>query len=196
MSKEQAFKVKLVGNSGVGKSSIILRYCDNKFDGTLPPTIGIDFKFKQFRHNKAIPVKLSIWDTAGQEKFRTITSMYYKGAHGIVFVYDVSNPTSFQDISKWVDEADAYTNNKKVVKMLVANKIDLLAERKIKKEESELIARKYGMLHCECSAKSSIGIRTAFKILTTKMLEINGALTNSTYQLKSKIPNKQRKCCI
>jgi Ras-related protein Rab-18 len=194
MAHLQTLKIKMVGNSGVGKSSIILRYCDNQYDGTLPPTIGIDFKFKKFVY-KSIPIKLSLWDTAGQEKFRTVTSTYYKGAHGIVFVYDVSNVSSFHDLSKWVDEADAYVNSKTVVKMLVANKIDLQKERKVKKEESELIARKYGMLHCECSAKTTEGIESAFTLLTGKILESNGLLHESPIRLNNKVRKQESWCC-
>jgi Ras-related protein Rab-18 len=194
MTEVHTLKIKMVGNSGVGKSSIILRFCDNQFDTGISPTIGIDYKFKNVVI-KSIPIKLSIWDTAGQEKFRTVTSTYYKGAHGIVFVYDVSNPTSFAEVSKWVEEADAYVNNKTVVKMLIANKIDLTSERKVKKEESELMARKYGMLHCECSAKTTEGIELAFTLLAEKILEINGILRDKTISLNSPQQNSKSGCC-
>ena len=193
----QTIKLKLIGDSGVGKSSIILRYCDNEFDPTMPPTIGVDYKHKNVIIN-TVPIKMSIWDTAGQEKFRTVTSTYYKGAHGICFVFDVSRKDTFENISKWVLEADSYINSKVVVKLLIANKIDLQTERVVSKTESENLAREYGMLYCECSAKTTEGISKAFELLASNILEANGIVTkpmnNKTLSSINK-PEEKQSCC-
>lgn len=95
------FKILLIGNSSVGKSSLLLRFSDNIFHETFLPTIGVDFKIRTIEQAGSI-IKLQMWDTAGQEKFRTITSAYYKGAQGIVLVFDVTDRKSFDDIKNWL----------------------------------------------------------------------------------------------
>jgi Ras-related protein Rab-1A len=124
------FKLLLIGNSSVGKSSLLLRFSDNIFSEryhfylfSFLPTIGVDFKIRTFESSGST-VKLQIWDTAGQERFKTITASYYKGAHGIILVYDITDRQSFKDIENWLAEVDKY-GNENVVKMLVGNKSDL-----------------------------------------------------------------------
>jgi small GTP-binding protein len=95
------FKTLLIGNSSVGKSSLLLRFSDNLFQESFYPTIGVDFKIRTFEHEGSV-VKLQMWDTAGQEKFKTITSAYYKGAQGIILVFDLCDRKSFQDIQNWI----------------------------------------------------------------------------------------------
>ena len=195
MTEQQSnIKLKMVGNSGVGKSSIILRYTENKFDESLPPTIGIDYRCKSIVV-KSIPVKLSIWDTAGQEKFRTVTSTYYKGAHAIAFVYDVANKKSFEDIIKWAEEADTYVNSKSVVKMIIANKVDLESQRVVSKTESEMFARKFDMLHCECSAKTTVGVDLAFNLVCEKIIEINGITPSTGIEVLNKEKEGSNSSC-
>jgi Ras-related protein Rab-1A len=94
------FKVVLVGNSCVGKSSIVIRYADNDFSDVFLATIGVDFRFKSFMLNGE-SVKLQIWDTAGQEKFRTITSSYYRGAHALMIVFDITDMQSYLDATTY-----------------------------------------------------------------------------------------------
>lgn len=134
------FKLLLIGNSSVGKSSLLLRFSDNIFSeryllayGSFLPTIGVDFKIRTFDLNGST-VKLQIWDTAGQERFKTITSSYYKGAHGIILVYDITDRQSFKDIENWLAEVDKF-GNENVVKLLVGNKSDLENNRAVKTEE-------------------------------------------------------------
>ncbi len=117
----------LIGNSAVGKSSLLLRFSDNIFSESFLPTIGVDFKIRTFDlSGKA--VKLQIWDTAGQERFKTITSSYYKGAHGIILVYDITDKQTFKDVENWLQEVDKYANEN-VIKLLVGNKCDLESNR-------------------------------------------------------------------
>jgi Ras-related protein Rab-18 len=116
-------KILIIGESGVGKSSLLLRFTDDLFDPSMAATIGVDFKVKTLTvdGNRA---KLAIWDTAGQERFRTLTPSYYRGAQGAILVYDATSYDSFRKLDVWLNELDTFANKTDMVKMLVANKID------------------------------------------------------------------------
>ena len=125
-NREYDYLIKLViiGNSSVGKSSVLLRFSDDQFSESYLTTIGVDFRFKTLNIDGR-RVKLQIWDTAGQERFRTITNAYYKGADGIVLVYDITNLPSFEDIERfWLNEVESYAE-KDVELLLLGNKSDL-----------------------------------------------------------------------
>ncbi|XP_042536276.1 ras-related protein Rab-18-like isoform X2 [Dipodomys spectabilis] len=116
-------KILIIGESGVGKSSLLLRFTDDTFDPELAATIGVDFKVKTISvdGNKA---KLAIWDTAGQERFRTLTHSYYRGAQGVILVYDVTRRGTFVKLDNWLNELETYSTRNDIVNMLVGNKID------------------------------------------------------------------------
>lgn len=159
------FKILLLGDSGVGKSSIILRYIDNMFSSNLMNSIGVDFKLKNINvDNKK--VKLQIWDTAGQERFRTITTSYYKGAQAIIIVYDVTEKDSFDHLKNWLSDIDKFAKEG-VMKILVGNKCDLEQKRVVQQEEGREFARKLNIEFLETSAKDSHNINELF-ISTTK----------------------------
>ena len=122
---DHLFKLLLIGDAGVGKSSILLRFTDDTFDEHLQSTIGVDFKVKM-RTIAGKRVKMTIWDTAGQERFRTLTSSYYRGAQGIMLTYDVTRRQTFDNLNQWLQEVDVYTpgGGRDVVKVLVGNKVD------------------------------------------------------------------------
>ena len=172
---DSLIKLLLIGDSGVGKSCLLLRFAENSFTTSFITTIGIDFKIKKMRIRDA-NVKLQIWDTAGQERFRTITSAYYRGAMGIVLVYDVTDANSFKNIRNWMKNIEQHASTS-VVKGLVGNKSDV-SERVISKEQGEALAREYGIpLFRETSAKTGQGVEdmlTSFativydKVSTTK----------------------------
>ena len=136
MSKSEylyLFKVVLVGNSCVGKSSIVIRYADDEFSDVFLATIGVDFRFKSFMLDGE-NVKLQIWDTAGQEKFRTITSSYYRGAHALMIVFDITDPQSYEDaVGYWFEEIKNSCPPQTQI-LLVGNKSDLENQRKIPRE--------------------------------------------------------------
>ena len=117
------FKVLLIGNSGVGKSSLLLRFADDVFNDNFMPTIGVDFKIRTVDVDQKT-IKLQIWDTAGQERFKTITSSYYKGAHGIIVTYDITDRESFSKVSEWMREVDKHAQEN-ISRILVGNKKDL-----------------------------------------------------------------------
>jgi len=154
------FKLLLIGNSAVGKSSLLLRFSDNIFNESFLPTIGVDFKIRTFDLNNKT-VKLQIWDTAGQERFKTITSSYYKGAHGIILTYDITDKQSFRDIDTWLTEVEKHASEN-VNKLLVGNKCDLESNRQVPYEEGKALAEKLGIKFIETSAKNSINVENAF----------------------------------
>lgn len=161
------FKTVVIGNSSVGKSSLILRFSDNTFQESFYPTIGVDFKIKTFEHEGSV-VKLQMWDTAGQEKFKTITSAYYKGTQGIILVFDLCDKKSFQDIQNWIREVERY-NNRETVKVLVGNKCDLVGDRQVTREEAETFASNEGMIYMEASAKSNKNVENIFTKISGEM---------------------------
>ena len=163
-------KILIIGESSVGKSSLLLRFVDDKFDAEQPATIGVDFKVKtvEIDGNR---VKLAIWDTAGQERFRTLTPSYYRGAQGVICVYDVSNRGSFDKLSHWLNELDTYATKTDIVKMLVGNKVDKQADRTVVREEGLRFARRNHMLFIEASAKNRENVACAFEELVEKIIQ-------------------------
>jgi len=161
------FKILLIGDSGVGKTSLLFRYVDGVFNPEFQSTIGVDFKITTLgvdgRH-----VKMQLWDTAGQDRFRNIVASYYRGAHGIVLVYDVSNPQSFESIQTWLDEATVYLHSE-VPKLLVGNKIDQ-PQREVSTEVAEAFATKHGMDFIETSAKSEFHVKELFEQMVRGIL--------------------------
>ena len=163
------FKMLLIGNSSVGKSSLMLRFAENIYHDTFLPTIGVDFKIRTFELGGKT-VKLQIWDTAGQERFKTITSSYYKGAHGVVLTYDITNRSSFNDIDTWLVEVEKHASPK-INKLLVGNKCDLEGQRQVTYEEGKKKAEELGVKFIETSAKDSINVETAFFTMAGEIKE-------------------------
>ncbi|CAF0811172.1 unnamed protein product [Rotaria sp. Silwood1] len=163
-------KILIIGESGVGKSCLLLRFTDDTFHTEMPATIGVDFKVKQLEVDEN-RVKLAIWDTAGHERFRTLVPAYYRGAHGAILVYDVCNRNSFQQLDRWIAELDTFSTKLNIIKMLVGNKIDCQDSREITREEGAKFARKYSMLFIETSARTREGVQIAFEELVQKILQ-------------------------
>ncbi|XP_031561626.1 ras-related protein Rab-10-like [Actinia tenebrosa] len=163
------FKLLLIGDSGVGKTCIIFRFADNTFNPSFISTIGIDFKIKTLEIGGK-KIKLQIWDTAGQERFHTITTAYYRGAMGIILVYDVTSEKSFSNISKWLKKIEDHANED-VKRMLIGNKCDVPPEKRvISTERGEQLASYHSITFMETSALSNINIEKAFLTLTEEIL--------------------------
>lgn len=120
-------KILIIGESGVGKSSLLLRFTEGNFDPEQTLTIGVDFKTKRLTID-GNTVKLAIWDTAGQERFRTLTPSYYRDAQGAILVFDVSSHSTFSKLETWLSELDTYSTKSNIVKMIVGNKIDMVSQ--------------------------------------------------------------------
>jgi small GTP-binding protein len=198
-------KILTIGESGVGKTCILLRYTDNKFIKHHLTTIGIDYKTKDVNINGK-SIKLKIWDTAGQERFRNITQQYYKGADGIVLVFDLTDRNSFEKIREWMKQIQSYTQRESIAIVLLGNKCD--ADNKaVSAKEANDIATEYNMKFFETSAMNNINIEESFKQLSTEIMKIKESKNaradatpqNQSQQLKpvDKGEKKEKKkgCC-
>jgi len=161
------FKLLLIGDSGVGKSCLLLRFADDTYTESYISTIGVDFKIRTIELNNKT-IKLQIWDTAGQERFRTITSSYYRGAHGIIVVYDVTDQVSFTNVKQWLQEIDRYACEN-VNKLLVGNKSDLVAKKVVDFNAAKEFADGLGIPFLETSAKNATNVEQAFILMATEI---------------------------
>lgn len=193
------FKLVLIGDSGVGKSCLLLRFADDNFTDSYISTIGVDFRFRTINiENKT--VKLQIWDTAGQERFRTITSAYYRGADGIIMVYDVTSSESFDHVEEWLSEVDRYANEN-TSKLLVGNKADLIEEKQVPEDTAQRFAEKLSIPFLETSAKTATNVDAAFltmakELIKTRVKQNNdGGENNKKVKMTPVKANNKKKCC-
>ncbi|TDH03373.1 hypothetical protein EPR50_G00162320 [Perca flavescens] len=161
------FKLLIIGDSSVGKSSLLLRFADNSFSGSYITTIGVDFKIRTVDIDGE-RVKLQIWDTAGQERFRTITSTYYRNTHGVIIVYDVTNPESFVNVKRWLNEISQNCDN--VCKILVGNKNDDPARKQVDTQDAVRFGESMGVRVFETSAKENVNVEEMFMAFTHMVL--------------------------
>ena len=186
------YKILLLGDSTVGKTCFLLRYTDDTFLDLHMATIGLDYRLKTLILDDHKIVKIQLWDTAGQDKFRAITRNYYKGARGIILFYDVTNIKSYENIKKWINEIkDEISENVSIV--LIANKIDNEQERKITKEQGEKLAGDYNVPFFETSAKTGVGVNESVFYLVQKIIETDPEVKKKGKNLK--IKTKKKKCC-
>ncbi|XP_006654518.1 ras-related protein RABE1c [Oryza brachyantha] len=154
-------KLLLIGDSGVGKSCLLLRFSDGSFTTSFITTIGIDFKIRTIELDGK-RIKLQIWDTAGQERFRTITTAYYRGAMGILLVYDVTDESSFNNIRNWIRNIEQHASDN-VNKILVGNKADMdESKRAVPTAKGQALADEYGIKFFETSAKTNLNVEQVF----------------------------------
>ncbi|XP_010558194.1 PREDICTED: ras-related protein RABC2a-like [Tarenaya hassleriana] len=185
-----SFKILLIGDSGVGKSSLLVSFISSSVED-LAPTIGVDFKIKQLTV-AGKRLKLTIWDTAGQERFRTLTSSYYRGAQGIILVYDVTRRETFINLSDvWAKEIELYSTNQDCVKVLVGNKVDRESDREVSREEGVFLAKELKCLFLECSAKTRENVEQCFEELALKIMEVPSLLEEGSNAVKRNI-SKQK----
>jgi Ras-related protein Rab-1A len=171
---DQLFKLLIIGDSGVGKTCLLTRYTDNIMMDTYTATIGVDFKVKTL-HIDGQAIRLQIWDTAGQERFRTVCRSYYRGAQGIVLVYDVTDLQSFQNVTAaWASEI---TSNAPpdIVKLLVGTKSDLTTYRVVSKESGQDLAKSINALFIEASALDGTNVAEAFETIAKQISKQHAA---------------------
>ncbi|KAL5284741.1 RAB1A family protein [Megaselia abdita] len=172
------FKLLLIGDSGVGKSCLLLRFADDTYTESYISTIGVDFKIRTIELD-AKTIKLQIWDTAGQERFRTITSSYYRGAHGIIVVYDCTDQESFNNVKQWLEEIERYACEN-VNKLLVGNKCDLTTKKVVEHTVASEYANQLGIPFLETSAKNATNVEQAFMTMAAEIKNRVGPPSSST----------------
>ena len=197
MSEDTVYKVLLLGDSSVGKTCFLLRYCDKTFQEAHLSTIGLDYRLKSMTLNNEKNIKLQIWDTAGQDRFRALTKNYYKGANGIILIYDISATQTFENVKIWINQIKEEANPNVII-YLVGNKIDLPPEsRTITEEEGKKMANEYKLLFKEASAKLGTNVNEIFQELVEKIdAEAKPELPPSEQKNKLFGGNeKKKKCC-
>jgi Ras-related protein Rab-8A len=192
------YKILLLGDTSVGKSCLLLRFCDNSFQEAHLTTIGLDFRLKTINLKDDRKVKIQIWDTAGEDRFRSITRNYYKGAKGILLIFDVTDKETFTHVRDWIERIHE-ESPEGITICLVGNKIDMNESRVISNEEGKKIADEFKIPYFETSAKSNIGVEEVFTYLvkevdTIYMNEHKEEVGRKTV-LNQKTKNKKKKCC-
>lgn len=204
---EYIFKIILIGSSGVGKSSILQRYIQKTFNDSYASTIGVDFFMKSINIGEKT-IKLQLWDTAGTEKFRSITTGYYRGADAAFVVFDLSAKSSFKAVSEWIENYYKYKNpdsEKNVV--LIGNKVDLVDKREVTQEEAENYVKDNNIFYFETSAKEGKNIEECFNFMAEKLLEQYENKDNELVKRKDVIRGDnlkenteviigEKKCCL
>ena len=163
------YKILILGDATVGKTSILVRYIDNKFEKDSLATLGVDVKYKYVTlDNKKI--RMNIWDTAGQDRFRNIAKNYFKGPNAVIFVFDVNNKNTLDKIKFWIDNVKE-NSSEDLIEVIVGNKIDIEGKHEVTKEEMESLGEKTGMETFETSAKTGEGINEVFTYLVNQLIQ-------------------------
>lgn len=178
-SHDYSFKLLLIGDSNVGKTSILTQFVDNLYSDCFISTIGVDFKVKTLTIDQLLDgkttrksVKLWIWDTAGQDRFQSITSSYYRGAHGIIVCYDTTSKESFDNITKWISQIEHHsTADRKINTILVGTKSDLVTKRQVLYQTAQEFADSHNMKYIEVSSKTGTNIDLLFNTITQEMTQ-------------------------
>jgi len=197
MNDDSVYKVLILGDSSVGKTCFLLKYTDKVFNEVYMSTIGLDYRLKTLTLKNGKKVKLQIWDTAGQDRFRTITKNYYKGANGIILIYDVTSTETYENVENWISQIKEEASPNVVI-YLVGNKVDMEDKRKVSTEEGQKIADENNLPFIETSAKSDININETFDNLVEKMdsvfsnLEKKDSVAISGNNLNK---DNKKKCC-
>jgi len=166
------YKVVVIGDSSVGKTCIWSRFTRNEFISNSKPTIGVDFGHGEVTLDDGTKVKVQIWDTAGQDRFRALTKGYYRGACAALIVYDVTKAPSFKNVEKWLSELQSNVTDKQIVKMLVGNKSDLKTDREVSTEDARQFSKQHELLFIETSALDGSNIKEAFQQLVQAAHEL------------------------
>ena len=186
-------KLLLIGNAYVGKTLIVQKFIDNTFSKSTVSTIGVDLQSKVIDINGK-KVKYLIWDTAGEDRMKTMTYSYYRGCHVILVVFDVTERKSFQNVTTWVECIDKFAKSN-VLRILVGNKTDLKDKRVVSTEEGKELAAQNGLKYYEISALTITGLHEMFEDVAKEYVEIYEQKAYKNFQLK-KIENpKKRRCC-
>ena len=189
-------KIITLGETAVGKSSFIIRYAQDKFSSNYISTLGLDYRQRKIKLEDGREINLRLFDTAGQERYKSISVNLIKKANGILLIYDITNKDSFNSIGKWMESIDEVSSaNTKVI--LVGNKIDMEGERQVTKEEGERRAKEYNIPFYETSCKDGININEVFSRITKEILNKKGNIEDNSKgeKLNNYKKNKKSTCC-
>ena len=201
---DEKIKLMILGDSSVGKSSILRKYCKNEFLDKYITTIGIDFQIKYLTINNK-KIKLQVWDTAGQERYRVVTKNYFNTSDGFIIIYDITNRETFTNINNWIEQITTIVGNN-VKCVIFGNKNDLNNKRKVETDEGKELAEKFNFKFFETSAKEGNNIEEGFKSITMDILDDISSVKerrNNTSILKTKRGKKlnnnkednKKSCC-
>lgn len=165
------FRLILIGDSTVGKSSLLRAFTEAKFSEVCDPTVGVDFFARLVEVRDGVRVKLQLWDTAGQERFRSMTRSYYRNNVGALLLYDITRRSSFEHLIDWLFEARHHSEPQRTVFEVVACKVDMENAREVTTEEGRAFADFYGMQFVETSAKTGYNVEEAFTIIAQEIYE-------------------------
>jgi len=198
---DHMYKILLLGDPMVGKTCFLMRYTDNNFVENSITTVGLDYKIKFVKLQNEKILKLQLWDTAGQDKFKSITQNYYKGAHGIILMYDITCIRSFNNIRNWIISIKNSSDvNVKI--LLIGNKIDCTDLREVPKQDGEKLAKEYNIIFFEVSAKTNTNIDDAILQICSTIYNADkyknysdNKNSKKLHIFKDKKGNTKRKCC-
>jgi len=204
MNYDKKCQLLIIGDSTVGKTSILSRYTNGEFNPHYLATVGLDF-FKKDEIFDGKTIRIKIWDTAGQERYKSLTQGYFRNAEGIMIVYDVSNSDSFHNLKYWIQSIKTHINidNEHVPAIIIGNKIDIF-DREVTKEQAEKFAKEENLEYFETSAKNGKGIEECIRFLIKKVLKISEKEEKVEKEYikieqentkKNKVKNKLDKCC-
>lgn len=183
-------KLIIIGDEDVGKSSLMVRYVDDQFEKSFNGPLGVEYKIKQLEipyNEKIYKVRLKIWDTFGQEKFRTLTSSFYRNSNGVFVVYDISDPKSFENVELWLREMERYIHYPRPV-FIIGNKTDLTDDRQISQVHGKILADNLGAKFYEVSAKNNENVSLIFekmaKAILKRMLALDKEFKSSLNEVK------------
>ena len=189
------YKILLLGDSSVGKSCLLLRYCDDSFQDIHLATIGLDFRLKTINLENNKKIKAQIWDTAGQDRFRAITKNYYRGANGILLIFDITDRSSFEHIRNWIEQIKEEAPEQIII-YLVGNKIDNENNRVVTNEEAKKLAEEFKLKYYETSAKNSINVDTTFLDLIKEIDSLYSTLdVDNNGMAINRMKKPKKKCC-
>lgn len=198
---DYCIRVIIIGDTGVGKTSILRKLSDNNYVINETPTIGVDFFTIKTIINKE-KIKLHVWDTAGHERYHSLIKSYFRNNAICYIVFDVTNIVSFRSIPMWIDTFNNNTSNTNTIIVILANKIDCKSKRKITYEQGKELAESYGALYIEVSSKASVGLDKMILEPTSKLLDLykrNLVVASDINGLKANNENKVKKtktCCL
>lgn len=199
-NKFDSVKILLLGNSSVGKTSILIKFSENRFEENYVATVGLNYVVKKIQVNQTESIKMQIWDTSGEERFKSIAKNFYRGAQGVFLVYDITDKQSFIDVKEWITQIKENSDNEDIIIILIGNKSDLEKKRKVTPAEGEELSKENNIHFFETSAKKGNNIQEVFTCIAE---DIYSMMTSGKMQKKNqggvKIKNSKKKgkkmCC-